>query len=571
MALQRMVATASQYKFRTTANEERLHISRLNVPIPFSDNFARDRFISSYTSVPYIPEYNKENVSNKGVRFGMEAREVTGAVLSLSEQPLSRPVMKLLTGSFDDIISACARSRNIMFAEQLMSQMQILGLEPSSRTYDGYIRALVSKKTFHEGMEVLNVMLQKNMKPSDSTLAALSVSCSRGLQLDLAETFLEQVSECNHANLFNEFLEACDIVDQPERAIRVWARMKHLNLMPDIRTYELLFSLFVNVNAPYEDADIISQAVAAKRINAIEMDMMRNGFQHNLFTLQNLLKALGREKMVKELIQYVRIAEEQCVYRSTHLGIQIYNAFLHSLVEAKETHMAFEIFKKMISRRLSPNLSTYGIMIDCCSIINCYRSACALISMMIRDGFPLNAVIYTGLVKILSKRGEFSEAFALLDLSSSEAIQPDLLLYNAILKIASQKGRIDVVELIVEKMHRLKIQPDTSTCRHVFSVYVDKGFHSTAMEALQVLSLRMISEEGYILEECRLMYENLILDEELKAESKIIEAFKNSPNLVVALLNLRWCTILLSPPSWLPDQSPWAKRLSSNYAARLCG
>lgn len=124
MALQRMVATASQYKFRTTANEERLHISRLNVPIPFSDNFARDRFISSYTSVPYIPEYNKENVSNKGVRFGMEAREVTGAVLSLSEQPLSRPVMKLLTGSFDDIISACARTRNIMFAEQLMSQVR---------------------------------------------------------------------------------------------------------------------------------------------------------------------------------------------------------------------------------------------------------------------------------------------------------------------------------------------------------------------------------------------------------------------------------------------------------------
>lgn len=41
--------------------------------------------------------------------------------------------------------------------------------------------------------------------------------------------------------------------------------------------------------------------------------------------------------------------------------------------------------------------------------------------------------------QILSKRGEFSEAFRLLDLSSSEAIQPDLLLYNAILKIASQK------------------------------------------------------------------------------------------------------------------------------------
>lgn len=57
------------------------------------------------------------------------------------------------------------------------------------------------------------------------------------------------------------------------------------------------------------------------------------------------LQALGREKMVKELIQYVRIAEEQCVYRSTHLGIQIYNTFLHSLVEAKEVSISvFDAF-----------------------------------------------------------------------------------------------------------------------------------------------------------------------------------------------------------------------------------
>ncbi|KAH6778303.1 hypothetical protein C2S51_009615 [Perilla frutescens var. frutescens] len=565
MALQQMVAVASHHKFSTTATrEERLPILRLDVPIPFSDGSARERYIrNSYTSVPFSSEHNKENVSNKGVRFGMEAREVANAVVSMSEQTLSRPVMKLLTGSFDDIISACARSRNFMFAEQLMLQMQILGLEPSSHTYDDYIRALVSVKTFHEGMEVLNVMQQKNMKPSDSTLAALSVSCSRGLQLDLAETFLDQVTKCDHVNHINQFLEACDVVDKPERAIRVLARMKKLNLIPDIRTYELLFSLFVNVNAPYEDANIISQADAAKRINAIEKDMMRHGIQHNIFTLQNLLRALGREKMIKELIQYIRIAEEQCVYRNKHLGIEIYNTFLHSLVEAKECHTAFEIFRKMISCGLSPDLSTYGIMIDCCSIINCYRSACALISMMIRDGVPMNV--------ILLKREAISEAFRLLDQASSEAIEHDLLLYNAILKIASQKGRIDVVELIVEKMHQLKIQPDPSTCRHVFSAYVDNGFHSTAMEALQVMSLRMISEEDYILEEYRLKYENLILDEELKAESEIIEVFKDSPFLVVALLNLRWCAILLSPPSWLPDQSPWAKMLSSNYAARLGG
>lgn len=66
----------------------------------------------------------------------------------------------------------------------------------------------------------LKIMQQKNMKPSDLTLAALSVSCSRSLQLDLAEIFLDQVSKkSNDVNLFNEFLRACDaVVSVPSKA-----------------------------------------------------------------------------------------------------------------------------------------------------------------------------------------------------------------------------------------------------------------------------------------------------------------------------------------------------------------
>lgn len=53
------------------------------------------------------------------------------------------------------------------------------------------------------------------------------------------------------------------------------------------------------------------------------------------------LKALGMEGMTKELIQYLRTAEKQFLYRSTYLGIQIYNTVLHSLVEAKEVSISW--------------------------------------------------------------------------------------------------------------------------------------------------------------------------------------------------------------------------------------
>ncbi|KAK4387867.1 Pentatricopeptide repeat-containing protein [Sesamum angolense] len=490
VALQQMIAMALHPKFRLTKNAEgRLSDLMLDIPIPCRNELTLNGYAkNNCTSIPSVAGYCDEKYTIKGFKFGMEAKKVEADGFSLSKQPISEPVVKLLRWSFGDLIHTCANSQNVLLAEQLMLQMQNLGLEPSCSTYNGFIRALVSVKGFPDGMEVLKVMQQKNMKLHDSTLAALSVSCSRGLELDLAEAFLSQISKCHHTYPFNAFLEACDILDKPERAVRVLAKMKHLKILPDVRTYERLFSLFGNVNAPYEDGNMISQFDAAKRINAIEMDMMRNGIQHSQLSMQNLLKAVGMEGMTKELIQYLSAAEGQFLHRSTNLGTHIYNTVLHSLVEAKESHVAIKIFRSMISCGVSPTAASYDIMIDCCSITKCYRSACAMISIMVREGFYPTAVTYTSLIKsflrksfvlfILLKFEDFDEALKLLHQAILEGIQPDLVLYNTILQAASEKGRIYVIELIVEQMHQDKIQPDPSTCSHVFSAYANNGFHS---------------------------------------------------------------------------------------------
>ncbi|KAL6995955.1 hypothetical protein U1Q18_006093 [Sarracenia purpurea var. burkii] len=163
--------------------------------------------------------------------------------------------------------------------------------------------------------------------------------------------------------------------------------------------------------------------------------------------------------------------------------------------------------------------------------------------------------------------GDFDEALNLLDQGSLEGIQSDALLFNTFLQEACEKGRIDVIELIIERMHQKKVRPDPSTCYFVFSAYVDRDYINTAMEALQVLSLRMISEDDGILEEKRTEFEeNFVLAEDLETDSRILGLFRDSKeNLAVALLYLRWCATLGFQISWLPNQSPWARRLSTNY------
>lgn len=500
---------------------------------------------------------------------GMGTMLPEGSGHSSSKDIVPIPVMRVLRWSFNDVILACARSRDCELAEQLFLQMQNLGLEPSQCTYDCFVKAVLSEIGVTYAMKVVKSMEKRNLKPYGTTLAALSVGYSKILELDLAEALLDQIPEGpkNYIHPFNALLVACDVMDQPERAVRVLAKMKSLKIKSDIRTYELLFSLFGNVNAPYEKGNMLSKVDAAKRIHAIEMDMMKNGVQHSCISMENLLRALGAEGMIRELIQYLHVAENLFGHISTYKGTEMYNTVLHALIESNESHTAAELFRNMKLCEMPPNAGTYNIMIDCCSIIRCCKSACSLVSMMLRDGFSPNVCTYTSLIKIVLANEDFNKALQLLDKASAEAIQPDVPLFNTILLEAYLKGRIDMIELIIERMHEEKVQPDPTTCSYAFSAYVECGLFTTAMEALQVLSMRMISEDERVLQEKRTDFEYLVLNEDPEGESQIIEIFKQSEHLAAAILYLRWCAIVGFSISWSPNESIWARRLSSCYGS----
>ncbi|KEH40263.1 hypothetical protein MTR_1g026480 [Medicago truncatula] len=149
---------------------------------------------------------------------------------------------------------------------------------------------------------------------------------------------------------------------------------------------------------------------------------------------------------------------------------------------------------------------------------------------------------------ILLEDENFNEALNVLERIKLDGIQLDVLLFNTFLRQACYKGRIDVIEFIVEFMHQEKVQPDPTTCGYVFSAYVNSSFHNTAVEALQVLSLRMMSVDGNILQERKNFVDEFILDEDLASESHIFKLFEDSEDKVaIGLWNLRWCAMIGFP------------------------
>uniref|UniRef100_A0A453IZI2 Pentacotripeptide-repeat region of PRORP domain-containing protein n=1 Tax=Aegilops tauschii subsp. strangulata TaxID=200361 RepID=A0A453IZI2_AEGTS len=448
--------------------------------------------------------------------------------------------------------------------------MHKIGLRPSRFTYDGFIKCVIAGKGVAHAIKVIEVMDRRGIRPYDSTLVALSVDHSKSLQLDLAEHFLGRISDIQpeHIHAFNALLSGCDIMNEPERALRILAKMRRLDLKPHIWTYEIMFSLFGNVNVPYEEGNMLSHADVSKRISIIEMDMLNHEIRHSFVSMKNLIRAFGAEGMIDEMLRYLNVAENVLWNMDPYQKSDLYGIVLHALVKAKETPKAIRTFKIMRSWGLPTNTAIYNIMIECCKLLPCVKSAGALLSLMFRDGCCPTVVTFTSLLKVVLAKEDFEGALDLLDLCITEGIQPDIEIFNTILSEANAKGNIHVVEYIVECIHRAKIRPDESTLWYTFCAYVDQELYNTALEALQVLSMRMISLDASILKEKGAALEDLILSEDPDAELKIIRTFEATEECsAAALLNLRWCVTMGSTISWSPEDNLWARRLASSYDA----
>ena len=78
-------------------------------------------------------------------------------------------------------------------------------------------------------LQQLNMTQKMYLKPRDSTLAAISIACSKALELDLVESLLDQVSNCSYPHPYTAFLAACLIALHVQNHLLVSMCLKLFN------------------------------------------------------------------------------------------------------------------------------------------------------------------------------------------------------------------------------------------------------------------------------------------------------------------------------------------------------
>jgi len=215
--LQHMVVLAARSSdYLRVSSKRRYQSSRLDIPVPALNEFedltlpsCQGKLATGEHLVDAQPELFEEKTQSGN---NLSYKGVDGAANTLKSAP--NAVKQILRWAFNDVLHACVQFNNCQLAEHLFTEMQKIGLQPSSFTYDGFVKIVIAGKGIAYANKVIKAMERRGIGLYSDTLAALSVGHSNSSQLDLAEELLERISEIKpkHIHAINALLSGCAIM-----------------------------------------------------------------------------------------------------------------------------------------------------------------------------------------------------------------------------------------------------------------------------------------------------------------------------------------------------------------------
>ncbi|XP_022761733.1 pentatricopeptide repeat-containing protein At1g06710, mitochondrial isoform X2 [Durio zibethinus] len=391
------------------------------------------------------------------------------------------------------LLCGCLKKRQLGRCKRILNMMITEGCYPSPSIFNSLVHAYCKSGDYSYAFKLLKKMVKCGCQPGYVVYNILIGSIcgneelpSSGV-LELAEnTYSEMLAAgvvLNKINVSN-FARCLCGVGKFEKACNIIHEMMSKGFVPDTSTYSKVIAYLCNASK-VENAFLLFE------------EMKKNGVVPDVYTYTILIDSFCKAGLLEQAYNWF----DEMVKGGCAPNVVTYTALIHAYLKAKKVSKADELFEMMLSQGCIPNVVTYTALIDGRCKAGQIEKACQIYARMRTnveipdvdlyfkvvdsDAKTPNVFTYGALVDGLCKAHKVKEARDLLEAMSAVGCKPNHIVYDALIDGFCKVGKLDEAQVVFSKMSEQGYSPNIYT----YSSLIDRLFKDKRLDlALKVVS-----------------------------------------------------------------------------------
>lgn len=347
--------------------------------------------------------------------------------------------------TYNTIVDGLCRAGKVNIARNVVNGMhkKCENLRPNVVSYTTLIKGYCGKRSIEEALEVYWEMVGRGIKPNQITCNTIIQGLCESQKLDMVKEIL---GECQGVGggfvpdtcTFNTVMSVHCNRENLDEALKVFEKMKELNVEQDSATYSVLIRAFCQ-KGNFDKAEGLLDEIFEKEVLLRDDNCTPLAASYN--PIFKYLCANGKTKKAERVFRQLmkRGKQDPLAFETLILGhckegtfedgykllilmlrrdfvpnIKIYESLIEGLLQKREANLAHDTLEKMLRSSHLPRTSTFHcVLMELIEKGSAHESA-NLMMLMLDNEIRPNANLSTDAVRVLFRSSMQNKAFQLV-------------------------------------------------------------------------------------------------------------------------------------------------------------
>lgn len=356
--------------------------------------------------------------------------------------------------AYGQMIDSLCRAGRHHGASRIVYIMRRRGFVPSLVSYNGIVHGLSKGKGCLRAYQLFKEGIEFGYSLPGPSYKVLVEGLCREMDVnkakDVTEFVLVGADDVGKTKIYNIFLSALRLLNNPSEQLNVLVSMLHKQCKPDTVTLNTIIHGFCKIGKVTEASKILNDMLEGK---CCAPDVV------TFTTIIHGLIDVGKPEEALDLLHRVMPAN------SCSPNLVTYNAVISGLCKLKKACEAMEIFSEMAGKGVSPDSTTHAAIIEGLCEVGQLEEAKRFWDDVVWPSKIHDDYVYAAVLRGLCRSGKFDAACDFLYELVDCGISPGIVNYNILIDAACKLGLKKEAYRIMGEMRKNGVKPDAVTWR----------------------------------------------------------------------------------------------------------